>query len=74
MKEVGALSPLLLNVALEYAIMNVQVNQEDLEMTHQILIRVDDINLLSKNIDKTYYKDKYNYQRILPKFPRRAMA
>jgi hypothetical protein len=54
LKEVGALSPLLLNVALEYAVMNVQVNQADLKMTHQILINADDINLLSRNIDKTY--------------------
>jgi len=43
-----------LKVALEYAVMNVQVNQADLEMTHQILINADDINLLSRNIDKTY--------------------
>jgi hypothetical protein len=59
LKQVGALSPLLLNFALEYATMKVQVNQDDMEKTQQILISADDINLLSKNIDKTYYKEKY---------------
>ena len=59
LKPVGTLSPLLLNVALEYVVMNVRVNQADLEITHQILITAHYINVLSKNIDKTYYTEKY---------------
>jgi hypothetical protein len=48
LEQVGALSPLLLKVALQYAVMNIQVNQEDLEMTHQFLISADDINFLAE--------------------------
>jgi len=41
-----ALSPLLFNFALEYAICRVQVNQDGLTLngTHQFLIYADDIN------------------------------
>jgi hypothetical protein len=46
LKGVGALLLSLLNVVLEYAVMNIQVNQKDLEMTHQILISADDVNFL----------------------------
>ena len=58
LKQLGALSPLLLNVALEYAILNVQVNQEDMEMTNQILISADDIKLLSKNVHNLCCKEE----------------
>jgi hypothetical protein len=48
LKQGDALSPLLLNFALEYAIRNVQENQVGLKLkgTHLLLVYGDDINLL----------------------------
>ena len=48
LKHGDALSSLLFNFALEYAIKRVQVNQEDLKLnaTHQRLPYADDVNLL----------------------------
>jgi hypothetical protein len=53
MKQGDALSPLLLNFALEYAIRKVQENQVELKLnwTHQLLAYAVDVNLLEDNID-----------------------
>jgi hypothetical protein len=48
LKHVHTLSLSLLKVAAAYAIMNVQVNQGDMEMTQRVLISADVINLLDK--------------------------
>jgi sorting nexin-29 len=52
LKQGDALSPLLLNLALEYAIRKVQVNQDGLKLngTHQILGYADDVNILGRSV------------------------
>jgi hypothetical protein len=52
LKKVYALSPLLFNFALQYAIRRVQINHAVLKLsgTHQLLFEADDVDVMDRSV------------------------
>jgi hypothetical protein len=67
LKQGDALSPLLFNFTLVYAMSKVQESQVGLKFngTHQLLVSADDVNLLGGNIDTIKKKETLTLLRML---------
>jgi hypothetical protein len=63
LKQGDALSPLLFNFALEYAIRRVQTKQEGLQLngTHQLLVYADDDHIVGRSM----YSTKKNAEDLM---------
>ena len=63
LKQGDAVSPMIFNFAIEYAIRRVQVNKEGLKLngTHQLLAYADDVNILGGGI----HTSKENAEALL---------
>ena len=61
LKKRDALSPLIFNFALEYAIKRDEVTQDGLKLncTHQLLVYVDDVNILGGSVHTTKKKRRF---------------
>jgi hypothetical protein len=59
LKQRDALSPLLFNFALEYAIKRVQANRDGLNLngTHQLLAYADDVNIVGGSVHTCTVKE-----------------
>jgi hypothetical protein len=68
LKQGDALSPLLFNFALEYAIKSVQVYQDGLKLngTHQLLAYADDVNILGGSVHTVHeiVSMRLQYERV----------
>ena len=60
LKKGDALTPLIFNFALEYAIRRVHAHQDSfiLSGTHQLIVNADNVNVLGGNVN-TLYKEKH---------------
>jgi len=73
LKQGDALSPLLFNFALEYAIRRVQVNQDGLKLngTHQLLAYADDVNILGGSVLVLKWQTVLVLSTVTPTFQRK---
>jgi hypothetical protein len=66
LKQGDALSPLLFNFVLEYAIRRLQIKQDGLKLngTHQLLVYARDVNMLGESVHTTRIKENAEALRV----------